>query len=370
MVRRLLVLNGLCVLAVVLYHSSGWGFTSMFWWTDRYSPVATPNFDQMGSLAYYGLRAVEQAVIFGIPGFLFVSGYFIAVATGRNQSTIGWTVILTRIKKLAIPFLFWSVLILMADIVLLGARFTPKEFLLTIITGQTRPPYYYVPVLAQLLVLSVLLVPLAKHRWKLLLLVAALVHILVLSWEYVLILEPDSPILKLLLPLGAWAFFPKFVFWFSFGIVVGFHLPQFKRALSRVKWALPGALAITFVLGMVEWEVLLRLSGQDWLAPRETIIDHLYAGAFLLTFFAFEGSTPVFSKRLSKLGESSYGVYLIHAPVLTYSAKIIYHLLPWLLAYQILLQPLLIVVGLGVPLLLMAIVNRSRARNYYAYLFG
>jgi hypothetical protein len=48
----------------------------------------------------------------------------------------------------------------------------------------------------------------------------------------------------------------------------------------------------------------------------------------------------------------------------------LYHLAPAVLGFQILLQPLLVLFGLGVPLALMYVVKHSRARVFYAYQFG
>ena len=47
--RKLFLLNGLAIQAVVANHASGWGITAMFWWAHRYLPVESPNFDQLGS---------------------------------------------------------------------------------------------------------------------------------------------------------------------------------------------------------------------------------------------------------------------------------------------------------------------------------
>jgi len=51
-------------------------------------------------------------------------------------------------------------------------------------------------------------------------------------------------------------------------------------------------------------------------------------------------------------------------------SRTIYHVAPWILGVQLLFQPIIIVAGLGVPLLLMLTVNKSPARRYYRYLFG
>jgi surface polysaccharide O-acyltransferase-like enzyme len=129
-------------------------------------------------------------------------------------------------------------------------------------------------------------------------------------------------------------------------------------------------MVIFFILGVIEWEYLLRLSGQEWIGPSETLIDQVYSGAVILAFLLFEKFNPPMGSQLAELGSKSYGVYLIHAPVLEYSARLVYHVLPGILAYEAIFQPVLIVLGLGVPLLMMAAVNRSPARMLYKTVFG
>jgi hypothetical protein len=51
-------------------------------------------------------------------------------------------------------------------------------------------------------------------------------------------------------------------------------------------------------------------------------------------------------------------------------ARGLYHLAPFVLGYQFIFQPLLLLFGLGVPLMLMLLVERSPLRGYYRYLFG
>lgn len=369
MVRRLLSLNGLATLGVVLYHATGWGFTAMFWWTNHYQAVDVPNFDQMGGAGYYFLRVIEQLVIFSIPTFLFVSGYFIAVAAGRTQKTISWQVVKSRILNLVIPFILWSVVILVAKIVQ-GEVYTVVEFVATILTGRTADPFYFVPTLVLLYLISPFLVPLARNHWKSLLAVSLLVQSSIVLWRTLQLLPIDLSAIKPFMFL-TWSFLPfGFVFWFSSGIVVGFHLGTLKSFFVRYRWVALGSLVIFFIAGLIEWESILRMSGQEWIGPRETLIDNAYAMAVLAAFIGFEQARLPLAGLLSQLGTRSFGVYLVHSPVLEYSARLIYHLVPWLLASQILLQPVLFLLGLGIPLLLMSAVNRSPARKYYGYIFG
>jgi peptidoglycan/LPS O-acetylase OafA/YrhL len=385
--KRLLILNGLAILAVILYHSSIWAFLSMsraaqnfdgsmqtFPGTDSFLSMSrtAQNFDRIGVLTYYSLRTLEQAIIYAIPVFLFISGYFIAFAIGRIESNKQWRVIYARFKGLVIPFLIWSVLILVLDI-LLGNPYSVKDFLLTIITGKARIPYYYVPLLVQYLILSPILVSLARTRYRLLLIVAAVIQLIAISSRYITLLELNIPALQPLLFLNRQNLFPSRIFFFTFGVVYGLHfsqLKQFRQNLIRFRWGLLASLVVFFILGIVEWEIIQGFSGEISIGQTETIIDGFYALAFILCFLAFEEFIPPFPEQLAYLGVLSYGIYLIHWSVLEYISKIIIHFLPRLTGFQILMQPILIVCGAVLPIIFMTLVKRSPIRQYYRYLFG
>ncbi len=365
MIRRLLYLNGLAAFSAVLYHATGWGFTAMFWWTDRYRSVSVPNFDQLGGATYFGIRAIEQLVIVAIPAFLFVSGFFVAFAAGRTHRTVGWNIVGVRVKNIVIPYLVWSA-VAMGMLVAFGERFSALKVVQMLAFGETEPPYYYVPLLIQLYLLSPLLVLWAKSEWKSLLVVTALVQLLAVGVRNAGIVNVDVGLDW----LGRSWFFPGHIFWFSAGIVVSFHLKQLKTLTARVKWWLVAGTVVAYLAGIVEWEILFKLSGQQWIASQETLVDGIYSIFFMLAFIGFDNMPLPAAKKIGEIGVKSFGIYLIHSPVLALASKIIYHLTPWMLGYQIVYQSVLVVLGLGVPLLLMWLVKKSPAHPYYQYLFG
>lgn len=370
MIRRLLQLNGISIIGVILFHAAGWGFVAMFAWSAQYAASVGPAYDPGGSVAYYVLRLMEQLAVFSIPAFLFVSGYFVAFATGRSQRTVGWNVIGARIKGLLIPYLLWSTL-LFALAALQGQVYSPVQYVVGYLTGQANPAYYYVPLLIQFYLLSPLLVPWARKHWRALLIGAGLIQLTVQLLYYPTLFGLATPAaLEPLVDTAPKWFFPVRIFWFSFGMVAGFHLAELKALLARIKWLALVTAVVLLPLGMVEWEAILRISGQPLLTHRETLLDSVYSLAVLLAFLAFDKTPLPFAKRLEDLGAKSFGIYLVHSPVMEIVARGLYHVAPWVLAYQILFQPLIIVAGLGVPLLLMALVDRSPARKFYKYLFG
>ena len=371
MIRRLLLLNGLAVLGVVINHATGWAFTAMFWWPHRYLPVESPNFAQMGSLTYYALLLVQQLIMFAVPAFLFVSGYFMAFATKRQASTVSWKIVRSRIWLLLIPYLLWSLLFFAGDIAQ-GTAYTLPVYLELLITGRTSPAYYFVPLLIQLYLLSPLIVPLAKRVPVPTLLVATAVQLAVRILVYLDTLGMSLGAAEALMGLTQSWFFPSHLLWFTAGVVVGFHLDVFKRVLVRFKWGFLALAAILLPLGVIEWQWILQRSSEPWLPIRETLLDTLYAASLILAFLSFGDLSLPFSQALGDLGGKSYGVYLVHSPVLEYGARAIYALTPWMLAYQFLFVPVLVILGLGIPLLFMAAVEwrRSPVRGSYHYIFG
>jgi len=370
MIRRLLLLNGLAALGAVINHAAGWGFTAMFWWTDRYLPVSVPDFSQINSVSYYFIRGLEQLVLFSIPAFLFVSGYFIAFATKKNERTVAWNVIGARLKYLLIPYFIWSVLILFVKF-LQGYEPSIGRFTQILLTGGAADPYYYVPLLVQLYILSpLIIIPAAKKNWKLLLFVTGALQFLSVLAPYPSYLGIDSPLAAQITRWSPSWFFASSALWFAIGVVVGFHLQAFKNWVLRMKWQLLVGTAVFYLLAYLETEILFKLSGQSWFPPVRTPLDDVYATLFVFTFIAFERAKIPYAGRLSTLGTKSYGVYLVHPPVLEYTARALTFIAPWLLGWQILMQPLLIFAGVAVPVLLMNITNRTPIRKYYKYIFG
>ncbi len=370
MIKRLLILNGLAIIAAVIHHSTHWVLTGMFWWTDRYRPVTIPNYDHLGGISYYIVRIVDQFGYSGVAAFLFVTGIFIAIATGRDQKTVSWKIVFTRIKTLVIPYLFWSALIIPLNIIL-GESYSIPKIIHVILTGGATVAYYYVPLLVGYLLLSPFIVPLARNYWKFLIVVSALFQLLNIFARYVYLLKLQAP--EVLSPILSqfldWQI-PANIVWFVLGMIIGFHISEARQWLAKYKWLVLMCLGLAFILGPVEWEILRRNTQKEWIATQVTFFDQIFTLFLLLTYIAWDNLAIPWAVKLSNIGTQSYGIYLTHMPVLDITAKATYHFLPALLAYPLLFQLVLVVLGLGAPLTLMMIVNRSPAQRFYKYMFG
>ncbi|HSF80392.1 MAG TPA: acyltransferase [Anaerolineales bacterium] len=369
MVKRLLFVNGIAILGVILFHSSGMGFVAMLAWAGRYLPAGVSAADQVGSFSYYSLRAIEQIVVFSIPAFLFVSGYFAAVSTGRKVNTSGWSMIFSRIKTLLIPYFIWSAVVIALNMVN-GSDYSVPEILYKLLTGGANEILYFVPLLVQFYLLSPFLVRLARKNPLGLLIVTAVIQTLVQSLPYHVLFGAQLAWVDSFYKLiPKWLFLSR-IFWFPLGIVAGLYSEAFKRAITRLRgWAI-GACVLLVPLGMIEWEALYRASGAIWLDHRETITDNLYSIVVLIMLLTYVRLSPSTSEKINSLGLRSYGIFLTHGIFIEYTAKVIYHVAPALLGYQFILQPVFIFIGLAGPLVIMYLVDRSTMRKMYAYIYG
>jgi len=369
--KRLLMLSGLAILAVVMNHASHSGFIAMFWWTDRYQAVVVPNYDQMGSLSYYGLVAAQKLALFSVPAFLFITGVFLAYAARGSQTRLTWSVVRRRILNLLPPYLIWSV-IFYAVQYLIGIHRSPVDAALNIISID-RSPFFFVPLIIVYYLISPFLAPFAKNHPRLLLAIGAVVLLAGATSGYLhqyarvngiensVITSPGSYLIE------RQVF--EFFFYYVFGLVAGFYQAELKAFVIRFRWWLLGLAIIAGVAAVAEAEWVYKLTADEgWRSRTLTLPTVIYSISFILAFLAFDRlRLPGF---LYQLGVDTLGIYLIHQVVLLIAPKIAYHVLPFILGIQAVYQPLLITLAVGTPMLMMIITRRLPVKNHYRILFG
>jgi hypothetical protein len=338
---------------------------------DLEPPVNCPNFEDYGSLTYWGLTLVRRVIAFGIPAFLLVSGYFIAFAAGRDDPKVNLSVLKARLVTLIIPYLLWSIIIfLIRAVVYRQGFFSPQRYLLALLTGGATGAYYYVPMLVQMYLLAPILVPAAKKYWKSTLLLTAVVQLTIELVRYLALFGVGGEVVNTIIRLTPLWFFPRRFFWFALGTVFGFHISSFKPFFQKnIKWLVGGTI-VFFLASLVEFELLLRASGQQWINFYSTITTTIFGGLFMLSFIAAKKVKLPLQHKISEIGTKSFAIYLIHEQVLEIVGRGIFFFVPVLLKHQIIYQPIMIFTSLAVPLLLISLVSRSPLKKYAKYVFG
>ncbi len=368
--KRLLSLSGIAILAVIMNHASLSGFIALFWWTDRYLPVSVPNYDQMGSLSYYGLVAAQKLAIFSVPAFLFITGMFLSYAAGGDKVKVSWEMIQKRVLNLIPPYLIWSVVYFIVEFII-GNRYSPVEYVLQIVMIR-RSVFFYIPLIILYYLISPFLVPLAKKQPKVLLGIGAIVLLLGISMGYIRLYARMNGLENDILTSTV-SYLPEhqvleYFFYYILGIVAGFHKVELKKFIFSQRWILLGLTIIAGLAAVIEAEWVFQRWEMMWRSRTLTIPSALYSISFILTYLAFEkDSTP---RLLIQLGTNTLGIYLIHQTVLLVMPKVVYHIAPFLLGIQILYQPFLIATAAAIPMELMIITRTLPIRKYYRFLFG
>jgi surface polysaccharide O-acyltransferase-like enzyme len=367
MYKRLLLLNGLAIFAVVCNHAAGFGQVSLFLWADSYRPVVVPDWSQLGTVSHYFLLSIRQIASFCVPAFFFVSGFFVSYAALDKRNPLNFAFVWKRIKTLLIPYLFWSIVLIGGNI-LQGISHSPLEYLILILSTGVVQSFWFVPALCYCYLISPILVRLVEWNWKLILVISGLIQLIPVAINYLGYSGIDLPWIGFISKFSpTWSPF-QWIFFFTFGISAGFHIQGFIKWLFKYKTLLFILVLLTGLLNILESDYLLRSTLENWGAYSGTITYNLYASSVILWFLALV--VVPFSNQLARLGVRSYGIYLLHFPIIELSARIIHKFVPQLLAYPIVLVPLLVTVGLGLPLIFMSAFRKSPVKQYYQYLFS
>lgn len=371
MTKRLLLLGGLAIVAVVLNHAAGYGQIALFLWTDRYLPVDVPYWTAFGSLTHYVLLAIREICVFAVPAFLFVAGFFSAyVARGDSSKQRQWKTVFKRVYNLVVPYVFWSILIFIGD-ALQGITYAPLEYVAKLLSTGASGYLFFVPLLCSCYLLSPWIVGFAQKKPRMLLFVAALLQVGVLVVNYLHQFNDESSALTILMRLMPFWLFPYWIIYFALGSVIAFNIQSAKSFLARYRWHIAALTVIAYLLNVLEADFILQRYQTAWIANVDTLSYNLYATAVIACFLAFSDIQIPCSKALSELSKRSYGLYLLHLPVIDLTARVVRLFVPQVLAYQVVLVPLFFAVGLGVPLLVMELVRRWRlTHRAYRWLFG
>lgn len=271
------------------------------------------------------------------------------------------------------PYLIWTTVYFLAAFIL-GQRYTVGEYLLGYITINGSP-YFFVPLLIVYYLFSLFLAPIAKASWRLLFVLASLILLGAIVQSYLTLVSKINPNVsqqyKLALALLPHGQFFEYFFYFSFGVIAGFHFSELKSWLFRFRWILPAFVVILALIAVIESEWVFRTFDLTTLRSRTlTLPTALYAISVICCFLAFDQVRIPLSSQLYQIGVVTLGIYLIHKTILLFVPKIVYHVFPIILGYQVIYQPILISLAVGTPMVIMALIRRSPYRKYTRILFG
>ncbi len=365
MTRRLILLNGLAIIAVVASHTADWGFLQL-------TELSLSNW------LYVALLMMTKLASFCVPAFLFVSGAFAVYADRERVSqpsllsavkAANWRAVRHRITALLWPYALWSVFVFVW-LAAQGLTFSFTQYASWMIAGGAVAPYYYVPMLCQFVLLAPIIIWLARrHGWALLT-GATIIQLGMMGFQYWNAVQP-VPLLGHWLSVNRhWSFFPTWILFFVLGVLFGTQGQAFKTWIARYRTELSVGVVVFGVLAILESQWLIDNVHVNWRYSPLTMTSLLYSLCFVLAFMAYEGMQPRLARVLNYLSTRTFGIYLIHEAVLKVGAAAVDTQVHWLEAYTLLYTIALATAAIVIPLAIMAAVLKSPARRYYHYLFG
>lgn len=368
MYKRLMLLFGLSITAVIANHAIFWSLNVQHVWAEPLPLRPLWGGVSINTVFTGFLIAVKKLCTFCVPAFLFASGYFAAYSNrkpgaGSHLKTIG-----NRVLTLVGPYVLWSLLLFLINP--FQEETTPGKILARLLYGGAVPEYYFVPLLIQFTILAPFLVGLARNRPRLLLLAAAAMQLGVAGLSYLNVFWPVPYIGHILQINRTWSVFPTWAFFFPLGMVVNFHQSSFQRSIHRNRFWLVAGAVIFGMLAVLENEVFLLPNGVNWRDSALTLPTVLYALCMIGVFLAFETTRSALAEPLFFLANKTYTIYLIHPAVIALAMRVVDQWLFPILSFPYLFLLILAVLGLGVPVAIIQLARQFVSASIYKYVFG
>lgn len=288
-------LRGLTILIVVTGHSVIAGFPFAFAeegrWNFQYSLV------------------IRQFQVFAVPLFLFISGYLVGHARfdvpGSYRQFLG-----RRMPRILIPYTLWS-LVFITLYLYLDRRLTPGDFLLRFLIGGGDGPFYFIVVLAQLYLLTPLLVRVADRTHGLVTLMAFnMAFLLALNVARYSFFSADH---YAGMPVYIYYSFPCFT-WITH-YTLGLHYRRHPGSESVLPARLLlAAVAATWLLMTVEAFTLYRMGHVEMATSTIRLGCYVYSVAVIVALFRLR--TLPWPRFFVICGEYTFGIFFIHMFIL------------------------------------------------------
>lgn len=368
MTRKLLFLNGIAIILAVYHHSIYWAVTAINYWGHRFVDGATPELLTTPNIFSLFLRISDQIAGAAVPAFLFVSRFFYSFSLDRQTIRQSYRFIQKRILYLLFPYFIWSTVTVVFRIIE-GRSYTVLELIRVYLLGEADAPFYYVPLIIQLIILSPFLFKAIKKYPVGILAIALVIQALSsIPWYFKVMKITPSQALNYLSVFKISYIFSHLI-WFVIGLMFFIYRQNIIAFLKKHLWGFLFLIALTFFIGQLEIQHLTNASGNSWINSQASIVTRVFYSLIILAFAVFWENNASIS-RIEFIGARSYGIYLSHMITIEICARLIYHLIPFILGQTFIFLGIMIFLGVGIPLLMIYVSRKMPLKMTYSYLWG
>jgi len=291
--------RGVAIIAVIAIHASATGFS----W--RYSTTGQWNF--------YFLLAYVQPLLFAVPALFFMSGYWSSKKPIESLHDYG-TFLKRKLLRVLIPYLFWS-FILLGYAAVKTQKISVYKITLAIFTGGACYPYYFIIVIIQLYLMTPLLDYINRRRFGLILVLV----LTAVSFSAVYLSRVCGVIFRLpiYLPFYSW------LIYYEIGLLIGASRNKAIPFGNLCLFILPVAL-VSLLMSEIEAATLVSKGNNLLFAISPVKYSTLsYSVCVIVAFLLARERIRHWPKFLATCGGYSFGIYLIHLPVLNQVAEFV-----------------------------------------------
>jgi surface polysaccharide O-acyltransferase-like enzyme len=256
---------------------------------------------------YWGARFLFycQMFDFGVPAFIFISGYWLSKKPIESLKDY-ITFLMRRLPRVLVPYLFWSSLLLAYDAVKTG-NVNPQEIIFKLLMGRAIFPYFFIILIAQFYVITPLLQHINRKPYGLIL---------------VIVINFISLLLRYLSRLHFYFWFPSvslfysWIIFYEIGLLTGgsnIKIPTEKRMLFFI---LPALLVFLVISGLEANFLFSRYNNLGFATHALKYSTLMYSLCIIFGFLFSRERFCRWPKLLVITGRYSFGLYLIHVPVL------------------------------------------------------
>lgn len=307
------LLRGLAICAVVLIHACSVQLVR------TQSPV---------SLEEFILAAIHRLSGFAVPAFLLLSGYFYysSLEKAKNPVAVFWR----RIIRILPGYLSFSIIFYLfyTRLYFQPVLKSPTGFLIKLLEGSALEIYYFIPLILLLYLLGLFVFQAFKENILGIFLFFTVLQGVIVYDNYTDVLKA-LPIFNGLVVGKLLDFFLNLSPFFILGMHWGKNAAQYQAFVRQKGSLLLGLSVLTYLLALGEFQFLLQMvRNGDFRAVLNPLVKQIFVICYVY-FIIFYASSGVLSKLsklpfLKEISHYSYGIYLMHFPVLDYVERFTY----------------------------------------------
>lgn len=266
------------------------------------------------SVQYFAVFTPWKLFQFVTQGFIFLSGIKLFIKK-RDSINIG-RFYLDRVKRVVVPYVIWVVIYYLYFVFnsYYAYKFTFKDLVHYIITGDISAQFYFVVLIVQFYLLTPVIMKLFKKCSTELALLYSLFVSLILGENLPRMLKIISPEINFLYNDRI---FTTYIFYFVAGAFVGINYDAVKNALRRSKWTvyITGAAfaALNLFLSYIGSKTGTYFGFEYYLMFAYSVSMILVCFTFFCGFAEKHGKLP---RIIAMTDRSSFMLYLSHILIL------------------------------------------------------